>query len=189
VYVAAYHVPNFKSDDSFALSLLSVVLSGGRSSRLQTTLVENKALVLAADADYDRTSRDPTLFTLSMRLAPGKKWQEAEGALFQEVEKLKTKPVTEKELKRAQNLVESTFIYGQDSLFYRALQLGDYAGLGDWSLIEKVIPGIRAVTAADIQRVAQTYLREENRTVGLLIPEGPPVREAPDSGLGPKSIH
>jgi len=189
VYVAAYHVPNFQSGDSFALSLLSVVLGGGRSSRLQTTLVENKALVLAADADYDRTSRDPTLFTLSMRMAPGKKWQEAEGALFQEVEKLKTRPVTEKELKRAQNLVESGFIYGQDSLFYRALQLGTYAALGDWSLIQKVIPGIRAVTAADVQRVAQTYLREENRTVGVLIPEGTPVREAPDSGLGPKSIH
>ncbi|MBI3301331.1 MAG: insulinase family protein [Deltaproteobacteria bacterium] len=189
LYMAAYHVPNFTSDDSFALSLLSVILAGGRSARLQTTLVENKALVLAADADYDRTSRDPTLFVLSMRIAPGKKWQEAEAALYQEVEKLKTKPVTEKELQRAQNLVEAAFTYGQDSLFYRAQQLGEYAALGDWSLIYKVIPGIRAVAAADIQRVAQTYLREENCTVGVLIPAGAPVREAPDGGLGERSVH
>jgi len=189
IYVAAYHVPNFASDDSFPLALLSVILAGGRSSRLQTSLVENKALVLAADADYDRTSQDPSLFILSMRIAPGRQWQEAETALRQEIQKVKTQPVTAKELERAKNLVESTFTYGQDSLFYRAMQLGQYATLGDWTLIQKVIPGIRAVSAEDIQRVAKTYLREENRTAGLLIPEGTPVREAPDGGLGGKNIH
>ncbi|MGH7966317.1 MAG: M16 family metallopeptidase, partial [Candidatus Binatia bacterium] len=179
IHIATYHVPNWQSDDSFALSLLSVILGGGRSSRLQRTLVEEKTLALAADADYDRTSKDPNLFTLSMRVAPGKKWQDAETALYQEVEKLKTQPVEEKELERAQNLVESAFIYGQDSLFFRALQLGQYASLGDWAMIRKVIPGIRAVTAADLQRVAQTYLRQENRTVGLLLPEGALENGAP----------
>lgn len=189
IYVAAYHVPTLKNDDSFALSLLAVILAGSRSSRLQRTLVEDKALVLSANVDYDRTSRDPSLFALSTRIAPGKHWRDAEAALSQEVEKLKKQPVTDKELERAKNLVESTLIYGQDSLFFRALQLGEYAALGDWSLIYKVVPGIRAVTVADVQRVAQTYLREENRTVGLLIPEGTPVREAADGGVGSKSIH
>ena len=189
VYVASYHVPNLENDNSFALSLLAVILGGSRSARLQRSLVEEKALVLSADADYDRTSRDPGLFSLSMRVAPGKRWQDAEAALYQEVEKLKKQPVTEKELERAKNLVESTLIYGQDSLFYRALQLGEYASLGDWSLILKVVPGIRAITAADLQRMAQTYLTEDNRTVGLLIPEGAPARESPDAGLGSKSVH
>jgi len=189
VYVASYHVPNLENESSFALSLLAVILGGSRSARLQRSLVEEKALVLSADADYDRTSRDPSLFSLSMRVAPGKRWQEAETVLYQEVEKLKKQPVTDKELERAKNLVESTLIYGQDSLFYRALQLGEYASLGDWSLILKVVPGIRAITAADLQRAAQTYLNEDNRTVGLLIPEGAPVRESPDGGLGSKSIH
>lgn len=189
VYVAGYHVPNHQSEDSFPLSLLSVVLAGGRSSRLQTVLVENKALTLAADADYDRTSQDPSLFTLSMRIAPGKSWKDAEAALYQEIEKLKTRPVSAKELERAKNLVEASFTYGQDSLFYRAMQIGEYALLGDWSLIQKVIPGIRAVTAEDLRRVAKTYLTEENRTAGVLIPEGAPVREAPGGGLGRGTIH
>lgn len=189
VYVVGYHVPNYKSEDSFPLSLLSVVLAGGRSSRLQTILVENKALALAADADYDRTSQDPSLFTLSMRVAPGKSWKDAETALYQEVEKLKNQLVSAKELERAKNLVESSFSYGQDSLFYRAMLIGEYASLGDWSLIQKVIPSIRAVTAEDLQRIAKTYFTEENRTVGLLIPEGAPVREAPGSGLGHGSVH
>lgn len=189
IYMAGYHVPNFTNDDSFALSMLSVILAGGRSSRLQTSLVEKKALALSADADYDRTSRDAPLFFLSMRVAPGKKWQEAETALYQEVEKMKAALVGEKELQRAQNLVEASFIYGQDSLFFRAQQLGEYASLGDWRLIKQVIPGIRAVTAADIQRVAQTYLREDNRTVGVLIPEGAPIRERPESELGNRDVH
>jgi zinc protease len=189
IYMAAYHVPNYMENDSFALSMASIILAGGRSSRLQTVLVEKKRVALSADADYDRTARDPTLFFLSMRVAPGKKWQEAESALYQEVEKLKTTLVTEKELQRAQNLVEAAFIYGQDSLFYRAQQLGEYAALGDWKLIQKVIPGIRAVTAADIQRVTQTYLREENRTVGVLIPEGAPIRERLEGELSDRTVH
>lgn len=186
IHVASYHVPNWQNNDSFALSLLSVVLGGGRSSRLQRTLVEEKTLALAADADYDRASKDPPLFTLSMRIAPGKRWQDAEAALYQEVEKLRTQPVDAKELERAKNLVESAFIYGQDSLFYRAMQLGQYASLGDWALIRKVIPGIRAVTAADLQRVAHLYLRQENRTVGLLLPEGFAVSDAPAVSAPPK---
>jgi len=189
VYMAAYHVPNLRSDESFALSMLSVILAGGRSSRLQTILVEKKALALSADANYDDTSHDPTLFFLSMRVAPGKKWQDAESALYQEIEQLKTKPVSDKELQRAQNLVEAAFVYSQDSIFYRAQQLGEYAMLGDWKLIQNVLPGIRAVTATDIQRVAQTYLKEENRTVGVLIPEGEPIRERPDSALGDRTLH
>ena len=189
VYIAGYHVPNYKSEDSFPLTLLSVVLAGGRSSRLQTVLVEDKALALTADADYDRTSQDPSQFTLSMRVAPGKSWKDAEAALYQEVEKLKTHLVSEKELERAKNLVEASFAYGQDSLFYRTMQIGEYASLGDWTLIQKVIPSIRAVTAEDLQRVAKTYLTEENRTVGLLMPEGAPVREAPSSGLGHGTVH
>ena len=69
------------------------------------------------------------------------------------------------------------------------MQIGEYASLGDWSLIQKVIPSIRAVTAEDLQRVAKTYLTEDNRTVGLLIPEGAPVREAASSGLGHGTVH
>ncbi|MGE0823175.1 MAG: M16 family metallopeptidase [Candidatus Binatia bacterium] len=188
LYVAAYHTPNWQNKDSFPLALLSVVLGGGRSSRLQTSLVEEQALVLSADADYDQFSFDPPLFTLSMRLAPGKRWQDAEAALYKEIDKLQAQPISDPELERAKNLVESSFVYGQDSLFYRALQLGQYATLGDWSLIHKFIPGIRAVTADDVRRAASTYLREENRTVGLLLPEGEPVSEASSHSMG-KGVH
>ena len=124
LYIAGYHVPTFEHDESFALSIAATILGGGRSARLQRSLVEEQQLVLSANAGYDRTSVDPTLFTLSMRVAPGKTWQAAEQALSEEITRLKTTLVTEKELERAKNLIESRFTYAQDSFFYRALQLG-----------------------------------------------------------------
>lgn len=189
IYIAGYHVPNLTDDDSFALSLAAVLLGGGRSARLQRSLVEEHRLALSANAGYDRTSLDPKLFTLSMRVAPGRAWQDAERALEREIERLKTTPVTAKELERAKNLVESQFTYAQDSLFYRALQLGQYAALGDWRRILDVIPGLRAVTAQQVQQVAVKYLHRDNRTVGILEPDGTPAREAPAARIGGSHAH
>lgn len=190
IYIAGYHVPNLEDDESFALSLAAVILGGGRSARLQRSLVEEQRLVLSADAGYDRTPLDPKLFTLSMRVAPGIAWQKAEQALDREVEKLRTVPVSATELERAKNLVESRFTYAQDSLFYRALQLGQYAALGDWRLILKVIPGLRAVTAQQVQQAVQKYLHEDNRTVGVLEPDGStPPRESLSAEIGGGHAH
>ena len=189
LYIAGYHVPTFEQDESFALSIAATILGGGRSARLQRSLVEERQLVLNANAGYDRTSLDPTLFTLSMRIAPGKTWQAAEQALSEEIARLKTTPVTEKELERAKNLIESRFTYAQDSFFYRALQLGQYAALGDWNLILKVIPGLRAVTAEQVRQAAQKYLIDTNRTVGILEPDGTPIREVPQGGPGRRGAH
>ena len=189
LYIAGYHVPTFEHDESFALSIAATILGGGRSARLQRSLVEDQQLVLSANAGYDRTSIDPTLFTLSMRIAPGKTWQAAEQALSEEITRLKTTLVTEKELERAKNLIESRFTYAQDSFFYRALQLGQYAALGDWSLILKVIPGLRAVTAEQVQQVVQKYLIDTNRTVGILEPDGTPLQESPQGGPGHRGAH
>jgi len=72
LYIAAYHVPNLKSEDSFPLTLLSVILAGGRSSRLQTSLVEQKALVLGADADYGLPQRLPGLDAGESQAGPGR---------------------------------------------------------------------------------------------------------------------
>lgn len=189
VYMAAYHVPNLQHEDSFALSVAALLLSGGRSGRLQRTLVEEKEVALSVSAGYDRTSLDSDLFTLSMRIPPGKTWTVAEEALFAEIDKLKTTPITDSELERAKNLVESGFIVSQDSLFYRAMQLGRYASLGNWELIFDVVPGVRRVTAEQVKLVANKYFGATNRTVGVLEPdEKPPhTRQAPT--LPSNSVH
>ncbi len=189
VYMAAFHVPNLQHEDSFALSVAALLLSGGRSARLQRTLVEEKQVALSVSASYDRTSLDPDLFTLSMRIPPGKTWTVAEKALFAEINKLKTAPITDSELERAKNLVESGFIVSQDSLFYRAMQLGRYASLGNWKLIFDVVPGVRGVTAEQVKLVANKYLTAANRTVGVLEPDGTPPRTRPTPTVPSNSVH
>jgi zinc protease len=59
---------------------------------------------------------------------------------------------------------------GQDSIYVQAMQYGMFEMLGDWRLMDKYLEGIRNVTPAAVAGVAQKYLREENRTVGILIP-------------------
>ncbi len=167
---AGYHTPDLKDKDSFALEVLQGILSSGKSSRLYRSLVYEKQLALYAGGDYDNIANDPNLFYLYAGVMPGKTTDEVEKALYLEIEKFKTTPVTDEELQKAKNQVEAAFIMGQDSVFYQAMLLGQYETVASWRLLEKYVDNIRAVTKEDIMRVAQAYFSEDNRTVGILIP-------------------
>ena len=167
---AAYHVPNLTDPDSYALEVLEVILSGGRSARLHRNLVYEKQLAMSAGAYYARVSADPELFTLYCIPMPGKMVQETEQALYAEIDRLKTDLVSPRELQKAKNQIEASFIFSQDSVFSLARQLASYEIVAGWRYWKAYLPGIRAVTREDIRRVARKYLRPENRTVGILIP-------------------
>jgi len=177
--VMGYHVPKLSDPDSYVLEVIAVILSGGKSSRLYQSLVREKRLVLSADADHSLLSRDPSLFYLSANLLPGKDAAEVEKALDQEVERLQREPVGERELEKAKNQLEASFVFGQDSIFYQAMLLAQHEITLNWRAIDDYIPSIRKVSSEDIQRVAKRYLIPDNRTVGVLIPlppkEGKPV--------------
>jgi zinc protease len=168
--VMGYHVPNLREPDSYVLEVISVVLSGGKSSRLYQSLVREKRLVLSADADHSLLSRDPSLFYLSADLLPGKEVADVEKALDQEIEKLHKERVGERELEKAKNQLEASFIFSQDSTFYQAMLLARHEISLDWRTIDDYLPSIRKVSPEDIQRVAKQYLIPDNRTVGILIP-------------------
>jgi zinc protease len=171
--IMGYHVPNLSEPDSYVLEVIATILSGGKSSRLYQSLVREKRLVLGADADQSLISRDPSLFTLSAELLPGKDWAEVEKALNHEVERLQREPVGERELEKAKNQLEASFVFGQDSLFYQAMLLAQHEIALNWGAIDDYIPFIRKVTPEDIQRVTKRYLTPDNRTVGVLIPLPP----------------
>jgi zinc protease len=177
----AYHVPNLREPDSYVLEVIATILSGGKSSRLYQSLVREKRLVLSADADHSLVSRDPSLFTLSADLLPGKEVSEVEKAFDQEIERLQREPVGEQELKKVKNQLEASFIFGQDSIFNQAMLLAHHEIAISWKMIDDYIPSIRKVTPEDIQRVVKKYLIPDNRTVGILIPlppkEGKPLPE------------
>ncbi|MBM4129230.1 MAG: insulinase family protein [Nitrospira sp.] len=166
----AYHAPNFPHDDSYALEVLALILSGGKSSRLYKSLVYEKKIALDVGAYYSSESIDPYLFFLDATVSPGKAIKDVEDALHEEIEKIKKEPPSEREVQKAKNQVEASFIISQDSIYMQAMKYGKFEMLGDWRLIERYLEGIRRVTPADIVRVAKKYLREDNRTVGILIP-------------------
>jgi zinc protease len=178
-FVMGYHVPNLREPDSYALEVVATILSGGKSSRLYQGLVREKQLVLDTDADYSLLSRDPSLFYFSAQPLPGKDVRDVEKALNEEIERLQKESVGEREMEKAKNQLESSFIYGQDSLFFQAMLLARYEIALSWRTIDDYIPSIRKVTAEDIQRVARQYFSPDNRTVGTLIPLPPKEGRVP----------
>jgi zinc protease len=177
-----YRVPNFTSEDSYALDILDSILSHGKSARLYQSLVYEQKSALAVGSEYSLLQTDPGLFYFYALVSPGQKPESVEDALHQEIKRLQTDPPSEQELQRAKNQVEATHVFEQDSNFRHAMLLGQAESVGaGWRKIDQFVEQIRAVTPKDIQRVARQYLIEDNRTVGTLIPLPPKQPEAPST--------
>lgn len=166
-----FRVPNYSSEDSYALDILESILSHGKSSRLYQSLVYDQKNSLAVGAEYSLMQSDPSLFYFYALVNPGQKVESVEDALQREIARLQNDPPTETELLRAKNQVEAAHIFEQDSNFRKAMLLGQAETIGaGWRRIEQFLDRIRAVTTKDVQRVAKQYLTQDNRTVGILVP-------------------
>jgi zinc protease len=166
-----YLVPNQKSADAPALELLSVVLSGGRSSRLYRHLVHERQLALEAGGDYSYFSLDPNLFWFWATPLTGQTPDTLEQALLGEMEQLKREPITAEELTRAKNQIEAGYVFQDDSIHSRAALLARFELIGGYALRDGFLDRIRAVTAADVQRVARLYFEDDKKNVGTLLPK------------------
>src|SRR5437870_214261 len=170
VYVG-YPVPNHTSPDAAAFEVLSTVLSGGRSSRLYRHLVYERQLALEAGGDYSYFSFDPNLFWFYATPLPGQTPEKLETELSAHMERLKTEPVTDEELARAKNQIEAAFVYQDDSIHQRASLLARFELIGGFALKESFMAKIRAVTAADLTRVARAWFAPDTKSVGVLVPK------------------
>ena len=101
---------------------------------------------------------------------PRKDSIEMERAIDHLLEQIRSEPVTDRELQKAKNQVESSFIFSQDSIFGQAMRIGRYEIAARWRLKDRYLAGIRKLTAAELLRVAKKYLDPDRRTVGVLIP-------------------
>jgi len=165
-----YHVPNLKHTDSYALDLLAWILAGGRSSQLYRDLVYHKRIAHSVDADYDGLSIDPTIFSITAQVMPEKEPAEVERAIDALLDRVRSEPVSDRELEKAKNQVEAVFVFGQDSIYDQAMRIGYYESSAQWQLLDSYLATIRNVTAGDILKVARKYLDPDRRTVGNLIP-------------------
>lgn len=168
--ITVYHTPSFPHPDSYALEVLGMILSGGKSSRLYRSIVYEKKLAIGASADYSGLNKDPYLFLFDATAAPGKDIKDVENALYAEIEKIKKELPSEREVQKAKNQIEASFVMGQDSIYFQAEIAGMFEMLGSWKLKEQYLENIRKTTPEDVSGVAKKYLHEDNRTVGILIP-------------------
>lgn len=177
----SYRAPKADDPDFFALNLLDSLLTGptnlnmfgggitNKTSRLYEALVE-KELAISMNGGLQATI-DPYLYTTVVTVHPKHNASECIAAIEAEIKRLQDAPPPVEELERAMKQARAIFAYGSESISNQAFWLGfsEMFATVDW--FNTYLDRLAAVTPADVQRLAQTCLRPQNRTVGVYLPE------------------
>jgi predicted Zn-dependent peptidase len=172
--VVAHHITYDGHPDSYPLHIASKVLSDGESSRIYRKLVYEEQIALAAFGGGN-IIEDPNLFFAVAIVQPGKKPEDAIAALIAELDRLKNEPISEAELQQAKNQFARDYILGRESNKDKASHLGHAVVIhDDIKTADGEFDIFMNTTTADVQRVAKTYFRPENRLVLTIMPKGAP---------------
>ncbi len=167
-----FHAPSGASPDFPPLAILDLVLLNGESSRLYKRLVRDEQLALSVSGGTQE-SIDPLLFIIEPKPRPGADLDKLEAVILEEIEKVKTGGITEREFQKAQNTIKSGFYFGMQSINGKAGGLGQAEILhGSYEYLFGEMDLYAKVTLDQVKAVAAKYLTENNRTVGKLIPQG-----------------
>jgi zinc protease len=168
--VVAYHITYDGNPDSYPLHIAAKVLSDGESSRIYKKLVYDKQMAVAAFGQANLIE-DPNLFYAVAIVQPPHTTQEVVDALIAEIERLKAESITDHELQRAKNQFARDYIVGRESNQSKALQLAHAIVIHrDITTADGEFDIFQNITTGDVQRVARTYFRPENRMVLTLMP-------------------
>nr|MDF0369912.1 pitrilysin family protein [Nodosilinea sp. TSF1-S3] len=170
-YLEGYHRPSLRHPDHVIYGMIESLLVGGRTSRIYKTAVDEARIALdIGSLNGFPGDRYDNIFLIYGLTAPGHTPDEI-GALFaQELERLQQAPVSPEELERVKTQARAGLLQSLASNSGMASLLAEYqAKTGDWRNVFNNLRAIEAVSAADIQRVAQTLFRPEGRTVGKLV--------------------
>ena len=172
-----FHAARRTRADDDAMNVLASVLSSGRSSRFYEKIVRQAQLTTGVNA-FNDTARGPGLFRVLSLAQPGKSIADLEAAIYAEIERVKTEPIADWEIEKAISSEKRSFVSGLGSSLQRAVLLGEFAAFwDDPNLINTYVDRLSKVTAADVQRVAQQYLVQTNRTVVITNPKSADGRE------------
>ena len=170
----SYHVPPGSHPDYAAIDVLSFVLGDSPSGRLYRALVETQIATQAAAAAFQLREAGPLLMYAA--LPPDGDIDIALATMNDVVEGVLDDPITEEEVTRAKRALLNGITQSFNSSAGIALQLSEWAAMGDWRLFFLHRDRIEAVTATDVNRVANAYIKSDNRTVGLFYPTDDPDR-------------
>lgn len=170
----AYHIPSTSHADSAALDVLSLVMSDTPSGRLHKAFVETKKAAFAAQ--FSQTFAESGLAMGLAMLPKGADHEAFAKEMIAQLELVKDNPVTDMEVNRAKAKFNVSFEEAMNNPQATAVALSESIASGDWRLSFVNRDRIAAVTAADVNRVAQTYFKPSNRTLGFFIPDAKPDR-------------
>ena len=160
----AFHTCGRDEADYYAFDILSDILSNGRSSRLTRRLVQERKLFSNIDA-YISGSRDAGLLNISGRPSAGVTLEQAEAAVWEELERLREEPVEHRELEKVKNKFESTQIFGNINYLNVATNLAWFELTGEAEDIDREVDRYRAVSSAQLNAVARRAFRRENVSI------------------------
>jgi zinc protease len=170
--VVAYHVTYDGNVDSYPLHIAAKVLSDGQSSRIYKKLVYETQIAVAAFGNANLIE-DPNLFYAVAIVQPGQATAQAADMLIAEIERLKTEPITDRELQRTKNQFARDYILQRESNQNKASVLSHAIVIHrDVRTADGEFDIFQGITTADVQRVARTYFRAENRLVLTIMPPG-----------------
>jgi len=171
---AAYHIPSGAHPDMAALDILSAVLGDEPSGRLYKALIETKQ---ASDvSSWLHQLHDPGLAMVFAEVRQGDSLQTARQTLLNTIDAITSQPPTTEEVARARTQLLKQIDLNLNNSGNIGRTLSEWIGMGDWRLYFLHRDRLRAVTVADVQRVAATYFKPSNRTVGVFIPTEKPDR-------------
>lgn len=166
-----FKIPPANTPDWYALEMLGQVLSSGVSSRLYQKFVKEKEMALSVYADAEE-KRGPSLFWFSLMARPTTDLGALEKLLYEEILRIQKSPVEDSELNKVRMQLRRHRAQQLYSTRARANSLGHFAVYyNDPGLINKVWARYEQITKADIQRVAQKYFTDSNRTVVTTLPK------------------
>lgn len=161
--VFVYRTPSMKDKDAYVLDMISEVLSGGKSSRLYKRMVDDDKIALQVLA-FARSQEDYGTYTIGALPLGDNSLDKLAVVIDEEIEKLKTELITEREYEKLQNTFENRFVSSNSSVQGIASSLATYHVLyDDISLINNEIDIYKSITREEIQEVAKKYLQENKR--------------------------
>ena len=160
-FYVAWHMSSRLDQDFYAADLLSDILSGGNSSRVEERLVKGQKLFTEADV-FLSGENEPGLFVATGKINEGVDFEFARNAMVDEVRLTADSLITPHELEKVQNKVEAEQVFNEIGYLEKAMQLAAYEILGDAGLINEQAARYRNVTPEDIRKVAADILRVGN---------------------------
>jgi predicted Zn-dependent peptidase len=169
-YDLLFHTPGFPHDDLYALDIVEGVLSG-KSGRLYRKLVKERKIALSAGAG-NGADRYTSSFHVSVDLDGAKpQLDKVEKAVWETLQDLGRKPISERELTRAKNQVAARTFRQLQNIEELATELAFWEMRGGWNHINRFPELVQNATAQQVQDVCRKYFHRKNSTVGVILPE------------------